>query len=312
MKAEQIRQQTTNRLIQIMETSGDRPWRQPWSLGANVGPPTSGDTRKAYRGSNALSLDITSMVMGYKTKNWNTFENWKKHGIFPKQGQKATWLFYFGQKGEEVEQENGDKKTKWTPFLRTFFVFNAEQCHGDKLPEFLVQPEGTAAYEINYDSFDELIKRHGITIDHDAHRAAYSPTSDKVYMPKRGHFNSVAEYYNTLAHELCHWTESRTGYKRNDKGKHNEEYADYELSAEIGAAYLMRELGLPAVETEKIIENSAIYLKGWLKKLKDDNTFIYKAAGRAGRLVNFLVGRNDQGETIATPEVKQETALAVA
>lgn len=307
MKAEQIRQQTTDRLIEIMQSSGDRPWRQPWTS-ANIGPPTSADTRKPYRGSNALSLDITSMVMGYKSKNWNTFENWKKHGIFPKKGEKAAWLFYFGKQGKEVEDSSGDKVTKWQPFIRTFFVFNAEQCHGDKLAEFLIPPEGTAAYEVSYDAFDELIKRHGITVEHDGHRAAYSPTHDKVIMPKRGHFSSVAEYYSTLAHEICHWAESKAGAKRSNKGHKfgGDEYADYELSAEIGAAYLMRELGLPAVQTEKTLENSAVYLKTWLKRMKGDNTYIYKAAGRAGRLVDYLVKQT----TEEAAEDAEELAVA--
>jgi antirestriction protein ArdC len=303
MKAEQVRQQTTDRLIQLMETTKDRPWRQPWSLGSNVGAPTSGDTRKAYRGSNAVSLDITAMIMGYQSKNWNTFENWRKHGIFPKKGEKATWIFRFGR--TEKETDSGDKKS--IPFIRTFFVFNAEQCHGEKLAEFLVQPEGTAAYEINYDVFDELIARHGITIEHKSSIAGYVPTADKIVMPARGHFVSVAAYYSTLAHEICHWAEKRASEGRSKNGHKfgNEEYADYELSAEIGSAYLMRELGLPAVETERTIENSAIYLAGWLKKLKSDNTYIYKAAGRAGRLVDFLIGRKEDKS-----EVESELELA--
>lgn len=304
MKTEQIRDEVTQRLIKLMETTKDRPWRQPWSFGPNVGVPTSADTKIPYRGSNAVTLDITAMIMGYKSKQWNTYKNWDKLGIHPRPGQKATWGFRFGKFGKESEDPSGEVVKKFVPFLRSFAVFNAEQMHGDHIKEFLVDPEGTAAYEVNYDSFDNMIKHHNINISHDADRAAYSPTQDKILMPKRGYFKSVAEYYSVLAHEITHWAETKANEGRKQYG-HNEEYADYELSAEIGAAYLLRELGLPATETERTIENSAIYLSGWLKKLKNDNTYIFKAAGRAGRLVDFLIGRNKE-------EKAEDLELAVA
>jgi antirestriction protein ArdC len=298
MKAQELREQVTAKLIDLMNSTKDRPWRRPWSFGPNVGVPTSAATRLAYRGSNAIWLDLTSMLAGYKSKQWNTYRNWDILGIHPRQGQKATWGFFYGKFGKEEEQDDGTVKTKWMPAMKTFALFNAEQCHGDRIQEFLIDPEGTAAYEANYDQFDELIKRHQIEIKDDKTPAYHDPASKTVNMPKRGYFASTAEYYSTLAHEICHWTEQRALSDHERKTK--DDYAFYELVAEIGSAYLLRELGLPAVETERVIENSAIYLSGWLKSMKNDTSYIFKAASRAGKIVDYLVGRKEE-------EAKEET-----
>lgn len=294
MKAQELREQVTQKLITLMETTRDRPWRRPWNFGPNVGVPTSAATRLPYRGGNAIWLDLTSMLSGYKSKNWNTYQNWNKLGIHPKQGSKATWGFFYGKFGKETEDENGDKSVKWMPAIKTFCVFNAEQCHGDRIKEFLIDEEGTVAYEANYDQFDELIERHEITVKSDKLAACHVSGIGEIHMPKRGYFKSAAEYYATLAHEMCHWCERKALDDHSRKTK--EDYAFYELVAEIGSAYLLRELGLPAVETERVAENSAIYLTGWLKSMRNDTSYIFKAASRAGKIVDYLVGRKEEAK----------------
>jgi antirestriction protein ArdC len=302
MKATELRAQVTDRLITLMETTKDRPWRQPWNFGPNVGVPTSAATRLPYRGSNAIWLDLTSMLNGYKSKNWNTYMNWSKLGIYPKQGSKATWGFFYGKFGKETEDENGDKSIKWMPAMKTFALFNAEQCHGDRIKEFLIDPEGTVAYEANYGQFDELIARHKIIVKNDKMSAGYLPSSEVIGMPKRGYFKDAASYYAALAHEICHWTERKALDDHSRKTR--EDYAFYELVAEIGSGYLLRELGLPAVETERVIENSAIYLAGWLKSMRNDTSYIFKAASRAGKIVDYLIGQKEE-------EIKEEAGELV-
>ena len=48
-----------------------------------------------------------------------------------------------------------------------------------------------------------------------------------------------------------------------------------ELIAEIAACYLTNELGIPNAEP---LENHAAYLQSWLKSMKSDPNFIFKAA----------------------------------
>lgn len=47
---------------------------------------------------------------------------------------------------------------------------------------------------------------------------------------------------------------------------------------------------LDRIDREPLIENAAAYIQGWLKKLKDDKQFIFKAAAEAQKAVDYIVG----------------------
>ena len=66
----------------------------------------------------------------------------------------------------------------------------------------------------------------------------------------------------------------------------DEEYSREELTAEIGAAALMNFAGL---ETSKSFRNSAAYIQGWLKALKDDPRMIVNASGQASKAVDYIL-----------------------
>ena len=65
----------------------------------------------------------------------------------------------------------------------------------------------------------------------------------------------------------------------------SEDYSKEELVAELGAAMLVNQCG---IETEKSFRNSAGYLQGWLKALKNDKRLIVSAAGKAEKAVKFI------------------------
>jgi len=66
----------------------------------------------------------------------------------------------------------------------------------------------------------------------------------------------------------------------------SEVYSKEELVAEIGAAMLC---GVAGVDNSTI-ENSAAYIGGWLRKLKDDKKLIVQAAGQAQKAADFILG----------------------
>lgn len=41
---------------------------------------------------------------------------------------------------------------------------------------------------------------------------------------------------------------------------------------------------------QQTLENSAAYLQGWLRALKNDKTFILKAAGQAQKAADYILG----------------------
>jgi antirestriction protein ArdC len=68
-------------------------------------------------------------------------------------------------------------------------------------------------------------------------------------------------------------------------------YAAEELVAEFGAAFLNAEAGV--VNT---LENSAAYIASWKRKLQDDPTLLVKAAGKAQKAVDFILGTTFEKE----------------
>src|SRR6185295_20206466 len=100
----------------------------------------------------------------------------------------------------------------------------------------------------------------------------------------RGAFKSIAEFYNTLFHELVHWTGhvSRLDRKLDTRFTDpSERYAAEELVAELGAAFLCAEF---AIDGDL---RAAGYITSWIKLLKDDNKAIFTCASKAQAAVDY-------------------------
>ena len=67
----------------------------------------------------------------------------------------------------------------------------------------------------------------------------------------------------------------------------SDDYSKEELVAELGAANLVAHVG---IETRASFRNSAAYLQGWMRVLKNDPTMIVSAAGKAEKAVNYILG----------------------
>ncbi len=121
-------------------------------------------------------------------------------------------------------------------------------------------------------------------------RAYYSPLTDSVHLPMQTKFESAEGYYGTLFHELVHSTGHAKRLARKGvvdiTGFGTESYSQEELVAEIGAAFLC---GTTGVDTGTV-ENSASYIAGWLKSLKDDKKLVVVAAAQAQRAVDYITG----------------------
>ena len=66
----------------------------------------------------------------------------------------------------------------------------------------------------------------------------------------------------------------------------SETYSKEELVAELGSAMILNQLG---IETPQTFKNSAAYIQGWLRVLKNDNKFIVSAASKAEKAVNYIM-----------------------
>lgn len=283
MKAYEI---ITNRIIERLE-EGTVPWHQPWSTEM----PKNLVSKREYRGINVFLLGSTSYANPY----WLTYKQAKRLGGHVRKGERSTPVVFW--RWLEREQENsdtGEKETKNVPLLRYYNVFNIEQCEG--IPEDKIPAQENSREFAPIDTAEKTVQDmpQRPIIRHRGSQAFYRPSADVVNMPPAELFQSSEEYYSTLLHELTHATghESRLGRLDTDKlaAFGSKGYSQEELVAEMGAAFLC---GHCQIEN-KTIDNSAAYIQGWLRKLKNDKRLVVFAAAQAQKAADFILGERGQ------------------
>ncbi len=273
----------TELLIQKIE-QGVCPWLSPY-LSA-VGFPKNYSTKNTYRGMNVFLLGMA----GFSSPWFLTFVQAKALGGNVKRGEKGSLVVKYGT--YEAEDESGEEHKRG--FLKSYTVFNSSQIEGIEFPPEEVRPLVTdtcgEAKMIIAGMPNRPAIRHGSAM------AFYRPADDLVSMPNMEDMRSPEAYYSTLHHELIHACGASHRLNRKslveNKGMHSSRkvYAEEELVAEMGAAFLNATAGI----FESEMENSAAYLSGWLKALKapDAKNWIIRAASQAQKSADYILNVN--------------------
>ncbi|WP_404813207.1 ArdC family protein [Citrifermentans bremense] len=210
----------------------------------------------------------------YASPYWLTYKQVQDRGGHVIKGSRSVpvvfwkWVDRKGTDGADSEERLNGK----VPLLRYYSIFNLEQTEGVKEPEPTVAINDHQPLPLPEQITIGMPLRPDIRFG--GNRAYYSPALDYSQLPHLGSFESREEYYCCLYHELSHATghASRVGRKGilepSYFGSH--EYSKEELVAEMSAAFLCGHTGIE----QKTIENSAAYIKGWLKALKNDKTLL--------------------------------------
>ena len=282
-----VYQEITDKIIAKLE-EGTIPWKKPWRGGTEEWPKNL-KTKKAYNGINVALLgwcnDFTSPF-------WATYKQVKSLGGYVKRGSKGTKIVYWNWSVRKVEVEGKDSVEKKFPFLKTYVVFNADQCSG--LEKHLPKVEDKDVLDFNPILECEKIVagfKGKPEIVFDGNGAFYRPINDSIHLPKKETFVSEEEFYSTEFHELIHSTGHKSRLDRKGIAECNSfdsaNYSEEELVAEFGAAFLC---GVGGVEPA-IVDNSAAYIKGWLKRLRNDKKLAVLAAAQGGKAADYILGR---------------------
>jgi antirestriction protein ArdC len=272
----------TSRILVELE-KGDVPWRKPW----RTLPPANLISKKPYRGINVFLLALA----GYGSQYWLTYRQAQALGGNVRKGEHGAKIVFWKFDKFETETADGETEERKSAFLRYYTVFNLEQTEG--LKALLALPP---AFPI--ESAEEIVKGmpNPPAFEQDA-QAAYIPSRDTVTMPSRTAFESQAEFYSTLFHELTHSTghAKRLGREGFDSPQKfgSESYSREELIAEMGSAMLC---GIAGIE-QATISNSAAYLQSWIKRLKADSRLVVSAASAAQKAADYIRGVSAQADS---------------
>ena len=223
-KRPDIYTRVTAKIIADLE-AGTQPWHKPWNtehLAGRVSRPLR-HNGVAYRGLNIVLLWVASVAKGFAAPTWMTYRQASELGGQVRKGAKGELVVYADTFRKTETDAAGQDREVAIPFMKGYTVFNVDQIEG--LPAaFYAVPEpilDTIARDAAADSF---FGATGADIRHGGAQA----------------------YYATLGHEITHWTRHPDRLDRSFGRKRwgDEGYAQEELVAELGAAFLAADLGL--------------------------------------------------------------------
>lgn len=307
-KAEQITAAIIDAL-EAVERDGTS-WSKPWTALARYGLPRNGNSGRVYKG--VLNL-WTLLLKGYSDNRWYTYQGSQKVGGQVRRGEKGTTVFAwdFFPMWEDAQGNRVSKPTKAQiesgavhcvgrrPFLKTWVVFNAEQCDGIPAQPEAPQADPAEVYEAAVAALNEL----PVTVHHGSNSAYYDTKADSITLPEVGQFVSVEAYLATRFHETGHWTGHKSRLGRDLTGRFgSDSYAMEELVAELTSAFLCGHFG---VEGQGLQHPE--YLASWLKVLKADKHAIFQPARMATEAADFILSGGVKAEASEDDESSEDS-----
>lgn len=257
----------TKQIIESLD-KGIIPWVKPWDTIA----PHNAESKRKYSGINALLLAYDELGPSYIT-----FNKVKENGGTVKKGTKTRLVTFFSMI-ENKKQTLDDGSHPKIPLFRYYRVLPVRDV--ENLPDkFYLTNEVEQVVDA-----DALTEKLGVQIM-TGPRACYVPTTDIIYMPHKEEFKSTEEYYQTLFHEVAHWTAHKDRLNRKLSQEKNE-YGQEELIAEIASCLLCNAVGITPS-----INNTVNYCRGWSEAFGKDSKLVVSAAGKAQKVLDWVLSQ---------------------
>ena len=280
-----VYQIVTNRILEELE-KGCVPWKKPWmSMRMQCG---------AYNRITKRPYSILNQLLLRHEGEYATIRQWNQLGGTVKKGSKSEIVVFWKMQKFEEEREDGEIEEKNVPLLRYYRVFHISEVEGVTplpQPDFFESTGIEEGDEVirNYEEQEHIIIREIIS-----DKAYYSLSRDQIVIPDRNQYEDIHEFYSTTYHEMVHSTGHPSRLDR-ELSFASDTYSKEELIAEIGAAMLMRTVG---IDTESSLKNSASYIHGWMKQIRQDERLIVSAAAKAEKAVKYILGNVDENISV--------------
>lgn len=282
-----IYQEITDYIVTALEKIDLQDIQAPFAQLASTKPPMNPTTEKCYNGINTVFLWFKQYDEKYSSNEWATYQQWKEKGAQVKKGEKSSKIIFYKQVEKKDENAQAQDEKEFYNMVKSYSVFNADQVDGYEAKTgaetgIFGTVESIEAIEAYIAKTKAIVKT--------GENAFYSPVSDDITMPEKSLFfgngqDATENYYAVLLHELTHWTGAKHRLDREQsKGKAHEAYAFEELIAELGSAFLCSKFDIK----QEGREDHALYIKSWLRGLKNDKKYIFKASAQAQKAVDYL------------------------
>lgn len=261
-------------------------------------------TGRRYNGGNVLHLGCARRRNGWSDPRFLTFAQAKANGLKVRKGERGSivehWkLVRFGGGDEADETAEGIDSGRIRPVLVGYWrVFNVEQCDGEvkPIPEIVHSDDDLIELSERIEAASPCPVNVCMT-----DVACYKPMRDRIEIYPREAARSVNGWTRVLLHEMTHATGHSSRLDRDIVNRFGSpDYAREELVAELGAAFLSAEVGLPAQSATEFGESEharqhAAYLQSWIAALEDDPDELFRAASKASAAADYLGSLIDPG-----------------
>lgn len=279
-------------------------WIKGWNGG--TGAPLNFARDKEYKGINKLYLKKVEIENDFNDNRWLTFKQIVDNDYHLKKGSQGYKVEYFIPYDIEEKKwitwdEYNDKKDikDYEIKPKYYTVFNGSQIEGiEKL-----QPK----YKLNEIEKEEVIEKisKGMEVEiiekEGNNRAYYEILSDKIVIPQRGQFRSREHYTATVLHKLSHATGSENRLNRDmQNGFGTKKYGFEELVAEISSSFMSEYISDSL--NEDILSNHKAYVKSWIKNIKEDKNFLFKAIKEADKASDYMIEKGELREYLEDRE----------
>ena len=201
-------------------------------------------------------------------------------------GEWGCGIIFWSKVTKIEENEHGEEEEKDIFFLKQYTVFCIDQVEADHLDHLRAKSDGPLNTTfVDFKPAERVIAGTEADIRYTGDRAFYRKDRDFIQVPPKTKFPKENEFYSTCFHELAHWSECRTDWKG--------DYPESEIRAEVAAAYMLAELGVPQSSD---LSNHQAYVANWLQALRNDNKFIFRASTAANRAADYIMSFSHQPE----------------
>lgn len=277
------------------------PWRPTWDI--TITKPYNAVSNREYKGVNQLNLWMTSIQHGFADPRWLTFKQANEKGYRIKKGSVGTYVSNYGLRNIEtkelINQEDLSKLSpeelkKIKPFAKTYKVFNAKQIEG--IPEIDLRSKEIAFENDKAEAFtNTLLKNIQLDVIHAGSEAFYTPSEDKVYLPKQDAFVDEQAFYATEMHEVAHATSHATRLNREvSTAFGSDKYAIEELRAELTSAFLTLDLGFHFDKFHE--DNHTAYIQSWSNQIKDNPKVVFDSISDAQKIRQYMLDKGEYSE----------------
>jgi antirestriction protein ArdC len=205
--------------------------------------------------------------------------------------------------GQPVLKENGKQRTERIkldePKQVDAWLFNGEQMRNiekwEKEPNILSPAERAQV----------ILDNSKVVIENGGEDMFYDRQLDAIIIPEMEQFASPEQYYAEALHQLAHRTNALEALDRPQVGNDPGGMISEELRTNLASLFLSKELNLPYG-----LNDHVGYVQSWSVMMKEYPAELFKAASDAQKIVDHILGFEQQIEEKQEAEQTQQSENA--